>query len=140
MHSLDDQIDSFLKAPAIAVVGASDEKHKYGHKVYVCYLQNNRKIYPVNPNAETVMGDKAYPSLSALPEQVESSYPTGCAQFVDATWSRERASSQQSQASGHQRNLRRTLRSGRARLSRIVGFKCQELCDRVLSADFCDQC
>lgn len=72
MQSVDEQIESFLKADAIAVAGASDEKHKYGHKVYVCYLENNRKVYPINPNAQTVMGDKAYPNLSALPEPVQS--------------------------------------------------------------------
>lgn len=72
MQSLDDQIDAFLAAPAIAVVGASDEKHKYGHKVYVCYQQNNRKAYPVNPNTKTVGGNTAYPDLNSLPEQVQS--------------------------------------------------------------------
>jgi predicted CoA-binding protein len=72
MQTLDDQIDAFLAAPAIAVVGASNEKDKYGHKVYVCYRQNNRKAYPVNPNTDTVGGETAYPNLSSLPEKVDS--------------------------------------------------------------------
>jgi predicted CoA-binding protein len=72
MESLDSKIDTFLAAPSVAVVGASDDKHKYGHKVYVCYQQHNRKVFPVNPNAATVMGNTAYPDLSSLPEQVES--------------------------------------------------------------------
>ncbi|HEY9677873.1 MAG TPA: CoA-binding protein [Drouetiella sp.] len=72
MESLDSKIDAFLAAPAIAVVGASDDKNKYGHRVFVCYKQNNRKAYPINPNAETVLGEKCYPNIGALPEKVES--------------------------------------------------------------------
>lgn len=63
MESLDSKIDSFLAAPAVAVVGASDDKHKYGHKVLVCYKQNQRKAYPVNPNAHTVLSETCYPDL-----------------------------------------------------------------------------
>jgi len=70
--TLDEKIDRFLSAPAFAVVGASDEKHKYGHKVFICYRQNNRIAYPVNPNAQTVLGDPCYSSLLELPESVQS--------------------------------------------------------------------
>ncbi len=72
MESLDSKIDAFLAAPAVAVVGASDDKHKYGHKVLVCYKQNKRKAIPVNPNAQTVLGETCYPDLLSLPENVES--------------------------------------------------------------------
>lgn len=72
MESLDKKIDAFLAAPAVAVVGASDDKHKYGHKVYVCYEQNGRKAYAVNPNAKTVLGNPCYPDLLSLPETVQS--------------------------------------------------------------------
>lgn len=72
MESLDSKIDSFLAAPAVAVVGASDDKHKYGHKVLVCYKQNQRKAYPVNPNAHTVLSETCYPDLLSLPEKVHS--------------------------------------------------------------------
>lgn len=72
MESLDSKIDAFLAAPSVAVVGASDDKHKYGHRVFVCYKQNDRKAYPVNPNATTVMGETCYPDLLSLPEKIES--------------------------------------------------------------------
>jgi len=72
LSRLDDQIETFLAAPSFAVVGASDDRSKYGHRCYVCYLNNNRKAYPVNPNAATVLGNQAYPDLSALPEKVDS--------------------------------------------------------------------
>ena len=72
MSRLDDQITTFLSAPAFAVVGASDDPSKYGHRCYVCYLRNNRTAYPVNPNAQSVLGNPAFPDLAALPEKVES--------------------------------------------------------------------
>jgi Predicted CoA-binding protein len=72
MDSIDQSIDQFLSAPAYGVVGASDDTYKYGHKVYVCYLQNKRKAYPINPNAETVLGNACYKSIDSLPEPVES--------------------------------------------------------------------
>ncbi len=70
--SLDSKIDTFLAAPAFAVVGASDDPEKYGHRCYVCYLQHGRKAYPVNPNATTVLGNPAFKSLKELPEPVEA--------------------------------------------------------------------
>jgi predicted CoA-binding protein len=72
VDSLDTQIDQFLSAPAFGVAGASDDKHKYGHKVLVCYKQHDRKAYPINPNVETVLGEPAYANVSSLPEKVES--------------------------------------------------------------------
>lgn len=72
MDSLDTQIDQFLSASAFGVAGASDDKHKYGHKVLVCYKQHDRKAYPINPNVETVLGEPAYANVSSLPEKVES--------------------------------------------------------------------
>lgn len=72
VDTLSRKIDQFLAAPSFAVVGASDDTRKYGHKVYVCYLRNNRKAYPVNPNAKTVLGNEAYANIGALPEPVQS--------------------------------------------------------------------
>jgi len=66
------KIDTFLAASAFAVVGASDRPDKYGHRCYVCYLQNGRKAYPVNPRVETILGNRVFRDLASLPEKVES--------------------------------------------------------------------
>lgn len=60
----------FLAGEPFAVVGASTDRSKYGNKVLRSYIQNDRKVYPVNPNTEEVEGLKAYPDLAALPEKV----------------------------------------------------------------------
>lgn len=72
MSDLDKHIDDFLAAPSFAVVGASDETYKYGHKVYKNYLSHNKIAYPVNPNLKTVLGNPAFPDLNSLPEKVKS--------------------------------------------------------------------
>ena len=48
--TLNEQIQFFLSSDAFAVVGASSNKSKYGNKVLRCYLQNHKKVYPINPN------------------------------------------------------------------------------------------
>jgi len=53
----------------IAVVGASRNPEKYGHRVYVDLKQAGYKVYPVNPNADDVLGDKCFPSLTSLPRK-----------------------------------------------------------------------
>ena len=72
MDSISDQIDKFLASAAFAVFGASDDRNKYGHKVYACYLQHQRKAFPINPKSTTVLGNLAYASLKQLPARVDS--------------------------------------------------------------------
>ena len=71
-HDLEQLIAEFLAAPVFAVAGASDDPEKYGHKCFAALLRRNRRAYPVNPRAKTVLGHIAYPNLLALPEKVVS--------------------------------------------------------------------
>ena len=66
------QIEAFLQSSAYAVVGASEDPRKFGHKVFATYLRHGRKAYPVHPTAAAILGHTAYPSLAALPEPVEA--------------------------------------------------------------------
>jgi uncharacterized protein len=68
----DSQVEGFLSARSFAVVGASDDPRKFGHKVYAAYLQRGMRAYPVNPNSDTVLGNAAYPDLRSLPERPEA--------------------------------------------------------------------
>lgn len=51
----------------VAVIGATDDPHKYGSVIYRDLKRKGYEVYPVNPNRETVDGDRAYSSLSSLP-------------------------------------------------------------------------
>jgi len=66
---LESLIQKFLdKRNVFAVVGASRNPEKYGHKVFRDLRDAGYKVYPVNPNAEEILGVKCYPSLKDLPE------------------------------------------------------------------------
>lgn len=60
-------LDFLNKKNVFAVVGASRDPQKYGHQVYKDLRKAGYKVYPVNPNADEILGDKCYPSLEALP-------------------------------------------------------------------------
>jgi predicted CoA-binding protein len=63
-------IEDFLeKSNVFAVVGASRDPSKYGHQIYRDLRAGGYKVYPVNPNANEILGDKCYPSLESLPEK-----------------------------------------------------------------------
>jgi len=51
----------------IAVVGASRDPEKYGHRVYRDLREAGYTVYPVNPNAAEILGDRCYPDLESLP-------------------------------------------------------------------------
>ena len=55
------------KRNVFAVVGASRDPQKYGYQVYKDLKGAGYKVYPVNPNAQEILGDKCYPSLEKLP-------------------------------------------------------------------------
>ena len=63
-----DMINEFLdKRNIFAVVGVSKESEKYGNKVYFDLKHAGYTVYPVNPNARKISGDKCYPMLKNLP-------------------------------------------------------------------------
>jgi len=67
---MDEQmIEEFLeKRNVFAVVGASRNPVKYGHQVYMDLRNAGYTVYPVNLNADEILGDKCYASLESLPE------------------------------------------------------------------------
>ena len=63
-------IKEFLKKQNdFAVIGVSSNPAKYGHQVYKDFKEAGYVVYPVNPNIDTVSGDRCYHSLSELPEK-----------------------------------------------------------------------
>ena len=57
--------------PAVAVIGASADRRKFGNKAVRAYLHQGWTVYPVNPSAELVEGLRAVPSVRELPEAVQ---------------------------------------------------------------------
>lgn len=52
---------------AIAVVGLSENPDKPSHYVPAYMQRHGYRILPVNPTVESVLGERAYPSLADLP-------------------------------------------------------------------------
>lgn len=61
-------IVDFLASGPYAVVGASNDRAKYGNKVLRAYQNKGWKVYPVNPREQEVEGLQAYPNLASVPE------------------------------------------------------------------------
>ena len=63
-------IAHILQDPAttVVVVGATDDRSKYGSVVYRDLKAKGYVVFPVNNSRSTVDGDPAYPSLGELPE------------------------------------------------------------------------
>ncbi|RQD75575.1 MAG: CoA-binding protein [Candidatus Syntrophonatronum acetioxidans] len=65
-------IKLFLSKKTWALVGASQNKKKYGNIIFR-YLKKNTgfTLYPVNPKIKEIEGYPCYPSLTALPVKPE---------------------------------------------------------------------
>ena len=55
----------------LAVVGLSSKPTRPSHGVAEYMQQHGYRIIPVNPHENEVLGEKAYPSLDAFPENVQ---------------------------------------------------------------------
>lgn len=62
-------VKEFLKQKVFAVVGASRDPKKYGHQIYLDLKKKGYTVYPVNPNAVEILGDRCYPDLTSLPKK-----------------------------------------------------------------------
>lgn len=59
------------QARTIAVVGLTADSSRPSYSI-AAYLQSaGYRVVPVNPNATTVLGERAYPDLTALPAPVD---------------------------------------------------------------------
>lgn len=67
---MEELIEKFLDSKNVfAVIGVSRDPEKYGHKVYKDLKKAGYTVYPINPKAESIDGDKCYNSLRELPER-----------------------------------------------------------------------
>jgi predicted CoA-binding protein len=66
-----ERLSKFLRGECWAVVGASDDRSKFGNITYRELKRRGKRVYPVNKKAAKVVGETAYPSLSDVPEHVD---------------------------------------------------------------------
>jgi len=57
--------------PSIAIIGASNDRFKYGNRAVRAYLAQSWTVYPVNPKEDQVEGLTCYPSVADIPAPVD---------------------------------------------------------------------
>ena len=63
-------IVSFLAQRKLAVIGVSRDTRQFANSAYRLLKTKGYSVYPVNPNTEQVEGDRCFPNIASLPEQV----------------------------------------------------------------------
>lgn len=67
------EVEGVLQCRTVAVVGLSRSPEKDSYRVAEFLKSRGYRIIPINPNAEEILGEKAYPSLKDLPEDLKAS-------------------------------------------------------------------
>lgn len=55
----------------VVVLGASNDRNKYGNKAVRAYIKQGWTVYPVNPNETQIEGLKCYKSVFDVPRPVD---------------------------------------------------------------------
>jgi predicted CoA-binding protein len=73
MQSIKDAAAEFLAKQRVAVTGVSRTPGEHGSNVvYARFRERGYEVFPVNPNADEVEGDRCYPDLKSIPGGVEA--------------------------------------------------------------------
>jgi hypothetical protein len=69
----DDQMmkDILISTKTIASVGLSSNQEKESYWIASYLKEQGYHVIPVNPTADEILGEKAYPDLESIPEQID---------------------------------------------------------------------
>lgn len=65
------QIEEFIKAEPIALIGVSRNPKKFGYSAFKELKEKGMNIIPVNPFAAEILGVKAFPDVKSLSPDVK---------------------------------------------------------------------
>lgn len=60
-----------MPQPSVAVIGASNDRRKFGNKAVRAYMESDYTVFPVNPREDSIEGLKTYHAVEDIPERVE---------------------------------------------------------------------
>ncbi len=68
-----ENMETFFTPQSVALVGASASKGKIGNSILDSLVNYDfkGKVYPINPKAEEIFGQKCYPSVAEIPDKVD---------------------------------------------------------------------
>jgi acetyl coenzyme A synthetase (ADP forming)-like protein len=66
-------LENFFSPKSVAIIGASRNSKKFGHIILKNFLESDFKgrVYPINPNAEIVLGEKCYSNINDIPQAID---------------------------------------------------------------------
>ncbi len=56
----------------VAVIGASNDRAKFGNKAVRSYLAHGHSVFPVNPREQTIEGRPVYRSIRDIPADLDA--------------------------------------------------------------------
>jgi acyl-CoA synthetase (NDP forming) len=71
------RLDAFFNPRSVAIIGATKKADKAGHVIFRNFAENKMRgvfkgeLYPVNPNEDSILGFKCYPTITKIPEELE---------------------------------------------------------------------
>ena len=67
-------VENFLSEKSIAIVGASRDDKKFGHRVIIELKSKGYNLFLVNPSTEFIANEKCYPDLLSIPEEINAAF------------------------------------------------------------------
>jgi uncharacterized protein len=64
-------IEAFLAEKKMAIAGVSRDPKKFGNNVFRELKGKGFELYPVNPNADEINGEKCYADIYSVPDHVK---------------------------------------------------------------------
>ncbi len=65
-------LDKFFSSPSFGVVGASNDRSKFGNRILRNYLEHQLKAYPIHPSETSIEGLSCLKSVKDLPQETQS--------------------------------------------------------------------
>jgi acyl-CoA synthetase (NDP forming) len=71
------KLNAFFNPRSAAIIGATKKIDKAGNVIFKNFAYNKTRgvfkgeIYPVNPNEESILGFKCYPSITEIPGELD---------------------------------------------------------------------
>jgi len=65
------QIEEFMAATPVALIGVSRDPKKFGHTAFKELKEKGLDIIPVNPLADEILGVRTYRDIKSLPPEVK---------------------------------------------------------------------
>lgn len=56
----------------VAVIGASNDRSKFGNKAVRAYLAHGHSVFPVNPHEDVIEGQPVFRSILAIPADLDA--------------------------------------------------------------------